>query len=81
MSAKAFARPAVSDVRLEALARIDRPADAVRSGRGAGRREPWPEPGGSRDPVGLSPAPNNTGSVSSLSASDTAAHVIAAAPS
>ena len=38
-------------------------------------------PNGSRDPVGRSPARNRPTSVSSLSASDTAAHVTRAAPS
>ena len=43
----------------------------------AARRKPY----GSRDPVGRSPAANMPVTVSSLSASDTAAHVIAALPS
>ena len=43
----------------------------------AARRSPY----GSRDPVGRSPAANMLTTVSSLSASDTAAHVTAALPS
>ena len=43
----------------------------------AARRSPY----GSRDPVGRSPAANMLVTVSSLSASETAAHVTAALPS